>query len=865
MLLAEHKSAGQPLDKAHTQAMDYIQSLTRAGKHKEVPRYVAVSDFRRIALFDLEDETESDEPSLEIETNGSIEFALEDFHKYVDYFAFIPGYKIHKLAEQNPIDVEAVELLGKLHDMLEAGGYTGHELERLLVRVLFCLFAEDTGLFERDSFRLYIENHTAEDGSDLGMHLARIFKILNQNTSARQKHLLEELNELPYVNGDLFADTLDFADTNRAMRDALLTCCGFDWSQISPAVFGSLFQSVMEPVERRAKGAHYTSERDILKLVNSLFMDDLRAELQAIRDDRSTRRAARLEEFHTKLGTLRFLDPACGCGNFLVITYRELRRLEMGVLKEKGIRQGLLSVEGLSRLGVDFFYGIELEEFSAQIAQVAMWLVNHQMNLELAKEFGIAAISLPLIKKATIRHANALRIDWNDVLPAKDCSYVLGNPPFVGHQWRNEDQMADMELIWGTDGRYGRLDYVTAWYRKAADYMAILPIRAAFVSTNSISQGEQVGTLWGNMLRAGIKIHFAHRTFSWHSEARGKAHVHVVIIGFGYGNVPAKYIHEYDSGTPTSTKVANINPYLVEGSDMVLPSRTEAPAGLPQMKKGSQPTDGGHLIVSDKEKAELIAAEPVAAKWIRRYMGGEDFINGLVRWCLWLKDANPSELRQCPKVIERVEKVREARLLSPTKSVREYADKPTLFTQDRQPTLPFLALSEVSSERRRYIPFGYLLPDVVPANTVQIIVGASIFHFGVLSSQFHMAWMRVVCGRLESRYRYTPSVYANFPWPTEATDSQKASVEKKAQAVLDARALFPNASLADLYDPNTMPAALTKAHAELDRAVERCYRKEPFTSDRERVEFLFALYEKLANPLAAEGKPKRGRKPKNED
>jgi type I restriction-modification system DNA methylase subunit len=852
--LAEHKSAGQSLDKAHSQAMDYIQALTDEGRHKEVPRYVAVCDYRRMALYDLE--ADAAEPGLfDFDSGAAVEFDLADFHKYVDYFRFIPGYKIHKLAEQNPVDLEAADLLGRFRDLLEAGGYSGHNLERLLVRVLFCLFAEDTGLFDRDAFKLYIEDHTQEDGSDLGMHLAKIFDVLKKE--ARPAHLIEELAELPYVNGDLFAETLDFADTNREMRNALLTCCGFDWSKISPAVFGSLFQSVLEKPERRKAGAHYTSERDILKLINSLFLDDLRAELAAILGS-STRRVFRLAEFHDKLGRLKFFDPACGCGNFLVVAYRELRRLEIELLKATGIKQGVIAVESLSKLSVAAFYGIEINEFPAQIAQVAMWLVNHQMNLELALAFGIPAISLPLKQSATIRKANALRVDWNDVLPAKDCSYVLGNPPFIGHQWRSEDQQVDMATIWGTDGRYGRLDYVTAWYRKAADYMDGLTLRAAFVSTNSICQGEQVGTMWGYLLRRGLKIQFAHRTFVWHSEARGKAHVHVVIIGFGYSDVPEKHLYDYDAGTVAMTVCKNINPYLVSGSDMVLPSRTDTPLNMPQMIKGSQPTDGGYLILSDEERMQLVGGEPLAEKWIRRYMGGDDFIGGSLRWCLWLKVANPSELRKCPKVMARVERVRQARLQSPTKSVRDFADKPTIFTQDRQPESDYLAVPEVSSIRRRYIPIGFLQPSVIASNKIQMIVGCNQYHFGVLCSTMHMAWVRSVAGRLKSDYSYAPSVYNNFPWP-DASEKQQANIIAKAQGVLDARAQFPQSSLADLYDPTAMPPVLTEAHAELDRAVEKCYRKEPFATDRERVEFLFALYEKLANPLTTPAKAKRRR------
>ncbi len=436
-LIVEHKSTGKDLGKAYSQAMDYIQALVSAGRQADVPRYVVVSDFANFKLYDLEEGTE----------HG---FKLAEFHKNVDRFAFIPGYKQHKLTAEDPINIRAVELLGDLHDALEEGGYAGHDLERFLVRILFCLFAEDTGLFPRNTFTLFVENHTREDGSDLGPQLARLFHVLNQPEDRRQTNLLEELAGLPYVNGDLFAEALGFADFNRAMRDRLLVCCRFDWSRISPAVFGSLFQSVMEPRERRQIGAHYTSERDILKLVRSLFLDDLRAEFDRIKAARDTNRNNRLREFHRKLSRLTFLDPACGCGNFLVVTYRELRLLEIGVLKAlHGDQRVMIEIQGLSLIDVDAMYGIEINEFPCRIAEVALWLVDHQMNQRLSEEFGQYFARLPLRKRATIPHANALRIDWKDVLPPEKCSYVLGNPPFVGGKYQTDEQRADMAVIGG--------------------------------------------------------------------------------------------------------------------------------------------------------------------------------------------------------------------------------------------------------------------------------------------------------------------------------------------------------------------------------------------------------------------------------
>ncbi len=528
-LLVEHKSRGKSLAKAESEAMEYIQSLKNEGRDDEVPRYVILSDFARIALHDLDEDV-------------TVQFPLDEFHRNVDKFAFIPGYKQHKLDEEDPVNIIAVELLGELHDALKAGGYGGHDLERFLVRVLFCLFAEDTGLFDRNAFTHFVENHTSPDGSNLGAQLAKLFLVLNTPEDRRQKNLLEELAELAFVNGDLFAETLGFADFNRDMRNRLLACCRFDWSRISPAVFGSLFQSVMDSVERRQAGAHYTSERDILKVVKSQFLDDLQMEFQAVKGNKR-----RLEEFHRNLGQLTFLDPACGCGNFLVVTYRELRLLEIEVLRILHGAQQVLDIHGLSLVDVDAMYGIEIKEFPVRIAEVALWLMDHQMNQRLSEAFGQYFVRLPLKKSATFRNANAHQIDWRDVLPPRRCAFVLGNPPFVGKQFMNSEQAEDMAVVCGNIKGAGLLDYVAAWYIKAADYLQNTKITVAFVSTNSITQGEQAGILWGELFRKyGTKIRFAHRTFSWESEARGKAHVHVVIIGFGVGDAAGKRIYDYE-------------------------------------------------------------------------------------------------------------------------------------------------------------------------------------------------------------------------------------------------------------------------------------------------------------------------------
>jgi hypothetical protein len=879
-LIVEHKTAGKDLSQAESQALRYIQDLARdPERQKDVPRYIIVSDFNRIALHDLEPEERRDLPRFDKRRIATVEFTLADFHRHIQSFAFIPGYKQHTFTEQDPINLAAVELLGELHDALEAGGYAGPDLERFLVRILFCLFAEDTGLFERESFKLYIENRTASDGSDLGRALAELFQVLNTPPEKRQQHLDDDLKRFPYVNGELFVDQLAFAAFNKDMRDALLACTRFRWAEISPAIFGSLFQSVMEPRERRQIGAHYTSERDILKLIRSLFLDDLRAEFQNRKNDRSTGRRSRLEEFHKKLCSLRFFDPACGCGNFLVIAYRELRQLELETLElihtvehkgEKRLQRELTldEINRLSQVDVDQFYGIEIGEWPARIAEVALWLMDHQMNIKVSEAFGQLYQRLPLKKSPHIHSANALRVDWKVVLPPEKCSYVLGNPPFVGKHLMSQAQEEDMAAVWGELNGAGFLDYVTAWYKKAANYISGTKVVVGFVSTNSITQGEQVGIMWNELFQKyGIKIHFAHRTFAWESEARGKAHVHVVIIGFAAFDVPSKKLYEYseDKGRPIVSAATNISPYLIDGSDTPLPIRRNPIATIPPIVNGNKPADGGHLIIEDSERLSFIAENPGAEPYVRKFIGSEEFINGIERWVLWLVDAPPKVILENPGIRSRVHAVREFRLKSRKESTRRRADRPSLFDQIRQPTGPYVLIPAVSSERRRYVPIGFLSNETVPSNLVNVILDATLYHFGVLTSAMHMAWMRQVRGRLKSDYRYSNKlVYNNYPWPTP-TPEQKARVEEKAKAVLAAREphLPPNgtATLADLYDPLSMPPALMKAHTELDRAVEKCYRPEPFHSDRERVEYLFALYEKLTAPLVATP-AKKPRKPR---
>ncbi len=851
-LLIEQKSAGRSLADARVQATDYFLNI----KEQEKPRYILLSDFQTFEIIDLE-------------TRDEHHFRLSELPEKARLFDFVAGYHQQQYKDQDPANIEAASLMSNLHLRLEESGYTGADLERLLVRVMFCLFADDTGIFEPDSFLRYVEDKTSEDGTDLGSRLIHLFQILDTPVEKRQKTLDEDLARFPYVNGQLFADRIDLPSFDAPMRVALLQCCYFNWSKVSPALFGSLFQTVMLPEEQRKGGAHYTSERNILKTIHPLFLDDLREEFEKIRDSKSTQRRAQLEKFHTKLGTLTFFDPACGCGNFLILAYRELRLLEIEVLEALHPRRQLeLDVKTLSKIDVDQFYGIEIEEFPVRIAEAAMWLVDHQMNMRLSEAFGQSFVRLPLKKSAHITHGNALTLDWKTVIAPEKLSYMLGNPPFIGHQYRSDAQMEDMRRVWGNKGKVNRLDYVTAWYWKAAEYIQSTRIKVAFVSTNSITQGEQMEILWQPMLsHFGIRIHFAHRTFKWtidEKKAKGMriAAVHAVIVGFAAYDTDTKYLFDYETpiADPHRLVAKNINGYLADAPDVFLPSRTKSRPELPKITKGSQATDGGHLLLSDQEKKELLSTEPEASKWIRRFIGADELIYDVNRWCLWLKEIPPEELRRLPLVCDRVKKVREERLKSPTKSVKDYANYPSLFTQDRQPSVDYLAIPRHSSENRVYVPMRFFSKDVIAGDAALIIPGAQLLHFAILTSAMHMVWMKETCGRLESRYRYSSAVYDNFPWPPNPTPAQVKAIEEKAQAVLDARAQFPSNTLADLYDPLTMPPPLLKAHQALDKAVDAAYRKQPFASERERIEYLFDLYQKLTAPLIAAPVKKRAKK-----
>lgn len=735
-------------------------------------------------------------------------------------------------------------MMGKLHDKLKSIGYEGHVLELYLVRLLFCLFADDTTIFEKEVFLDFIRERTSEDGSDLASRMSELFYILNTPPEKRLKNLDEQLKAFPYINGKLFEETLPPASFDSEMRHCLLDCCALDWGKISPAIFGSMFQSVMNPKERRNLGAHYTSEKNILKLIKPLFLDTLHEEFEKVKTSRN-----KLLDFHRKLASIKFLDPACGCGNFLVITYRELRLLELDILRTLHNQgEAFLSIDDIVWLNVDMMYGIELEEFPARISEVAMWLIDHQMNMAVSNEFGQYFVRLPLKKAANITVGNSLQIDWaTDIVSPDKLSFILGNPPFLGTTYQGNAQKEDMKQIFTGVKSAGVLDYVTAWYIKAAQYIQNTKIKVAFVSTNSISQGEQVGILWSELFKKyNIKIHFAHRTFKWGNEARGNAAVHVVIIGFANFDTDVKRIFEYEDikGEPHEVKAKNINPYLVEGKDFALIPRETNICNVLKIVWGNKPVDGGNLILSDTEKIELVSKEPLAEKYIKPLISAKEYLNGEKRWCLWLVDVNPSELKDMPLVLERVRKVKEMRESSIDEGARKLASRPTQFRDTKNPD-SYILIPSTTSENRKYIPFAFFGKDNISHNSCHILPNATLYHFGILTSMMHMAWVKYVCGRLKSDFRYSKDiVYNNYPWPENLTDKQKETIEKAAQKVLDARKEFPESSLADLYDPLTMPPVLVKAHNELDKAVDLAYRPQIFPTEASRIEYLFDLYEK---------------------
>ena len=811
--------------------------------YSQRPRWIVVCNFRSWYVYDMEQP--NGEPQV---------ILLENFHKEYHRLTFLVQTGNTHLNRELEVSKEAGEIIGVIYDRLLAqyldptSPETLHSLNMLCVRLVFCLYAEDAGIFGRkQQFGDYIKDTPAPQ---LRRALLNLFEVLDTPLNERDPYLEPELAAFPYVNGGLFTlQDKSIPQFTDELRDLLLGKASddFDWSEISPTIFGAIFESTLNPETRRSGGMHYTSIENIHKVIDPLFLNDLRAELDTILAiNQEKRRNQALRDYQQRLASLRFLDPACGSGNFLTETFLSLRRLENECLKALLNDQSALDFfDDRIFVNIHQFYGIEINDFAATVAKTALWIAESQMVNETAKILAREIDFLPLKSYSNIIEGNALTLDWNEVCPAAELNYIIGNPPFVGANMMNNDQRVDLRLVFGEKWKnIGEMDYVTGWYKKAADLIVNTSIRVALVSTNSIAQGEQVANIWKPLFEQNnIHIDFAYRTFRWDSEASIKAHVHCVIIGFSCAMVSKPKLLFNNEVT---IQAENINAYLMDAPDTFIVSRSKPLCNVPAIRKGNQPTDGGNLIVEPSDLENLIKREPKVEKYIKKLIGAREYINNTSRYCLWLKDISPNELRQMPAVLERIQAVREMRSNSTDAATRRLADTPHLFRETNNPNT-YIVVPSVSSENRRYVPMGFLDKDTIPTNLVLIIPNATLYHFGILTSNVHMAWMRVVCGRLEMRYRYSKDiVYNNFPWPA-ITPEQEAEISRTAQTILDARNLYPDCSLADLYDEVTMPVELRRAHQANDKAVMKAYGLPVTTSESDTVAHLFKLYEQLTN------------------
>jgi hypothetical protein len=835
-----HQSDGSQLT-PFQQAKRYAAELP----YSDRPRWIVTCNFGEFLVYDME------RPNSEPES-----ILLKDLEKEYYRLQFLVDTGDVTIQKEMEVSLKAGELVGRLYDALlrqydnPDSEETLKNLNALCVRLVFCLYAEDAGIFGRhDAFYLYIKKFNVQN---VRTGLIELFRMLDTKPGDRDKYANQDLLAFPYVNGGLFADeNIEIPRFTPGIISLLLEDCslGFNWSGISPTIFGAVFESTLNPETRRNGGMHYTSIENIHKVIDPLFLDDLKAELETIRAVAVEKaRRKRLADFQDKLAKLSFLDPACGSGNFLTETYLSLRRLENEVIKEMRSDAQLTLGGEFSPIKVSIyqFYGIEINDFAATVAKTALWIAESQMMKETEDILGRSIDFLPLKTYNNIHEGNALTLDWESVVPKERLTYIMGNPPFVGARLMSSGQKAELLSIFGNDWKNaGNLDYVSCWYKKATDMIDGTPIRVALVSTNSVAQGEAVANLWKPLFDRGVHIDYAYRTFRWDSEAKAKAHVHCVIIGFS--TAPSdrqKIIYEGD----TLKKVSHINAYLIEADDIFVESRSKPICAVPEIGIGNKPIDGGNYLFKEDEKEEFIKKEPAAAKYFKLWYGSDEFINRRPRYCLWLGDCTPNEIRQMPECRKRVEAVREFRLASKSEGTRKIADKPTRFHVENMPKSSYIIIPRVSSEKRRYIPMGFLASDMLTSDSAHIIPDATLYHFGILTSNVHNSWMRAVCGRLEMRYRYSKDVvYNNFPWPTP-TDDQKTAIEQSAQAILDARALYPDSSLADLYDEVTMPVELRRAHQQNDKAVMAAYGfpVRNFT-ESDCVAALMKMYEKIVS------------------
>lgn len=838
LLKPAKQSDGQELT-PFRQAKRYADEL----EYSRRPRWIVVCNFQEFHVHDME------RPHIDPEI-----IRLADLPKEYHRLSFLTQETNAHLKREMELSIQAGEIVGQLYDEIlkhyndPAAESSLKSLNKLCVRLVFCLYAEDAGIFaRRNQFHDYLAQF---EPRFLRRALIDLFQVLDTEPGERDPYLEDELAAFPYVNGGLFADeAIEIPQLDETVKNLLLMKASddFDWSDISPTIFGALFESTLNPATRRSGGMHYTSIENIHKVIDPLFLNDLKNEFAEIRSLKVLgTRNRRLLAFQEKLSSLTFLDPACGSGNFLTETYLSLRQLENEVLE-------LLNKDGHAwltvnpiRVSIQQFFGIEINDFAVSVAKTALWIAESQM-MKATEEIVHSELDfLPLKSYANIVEGNALQMEWESVVPQNRLNYIMGNPPFVGARIMSAEQKADLQQIFADTPSAGNLDYVCCWYRKAVEMMRENAIRAALVSTNSITQGEQVALLWKPLFEHfHVHIDFAHRTFRWDSEASIKAHVHCVIVGFSVAENPApKRIFDSAIG-PEGMRCSSINAYLVDAPDVFIPSRSIPLCDVPEIGIGNKPIDGGNYLFTEAEKEAFVKKEPAAAKFFRPWFGSEEFINRRSRYCLWLGECSPRELHEMPECLARVEAVRLFRLASKSPGTRKLADRPTRFHVENMPDGNYILIPEVSSERRYYVPMGFMSPDTLCSNLVKLVPDATRYHFGILTSLVHMAWMRAVCGRLETRYRYSKDiVYNNFPWP-EASDGDKEKIGVLAQAILDARALFPDCTLADLYDQTTMPPELRKAHQENDKAVMRLYGFPPNATEPEIVAELMRRYQEL--------------------
>lgn len=801
-------------------------------------RFVIVTDFKSLAAFDLKAEER-------------LETTINELDKQYAFFLPLAGYEKAVMYSEHPADVKASEKMGRLFDLIRERNDLSkpediHALNVFLTRLLFCFYAEDTGIFAQGQMTSAIQSTTQEDGSDVDQFFTDLFTVLNlEDKAPERKSMAAHFQDFPYVNGGLFEADEPIPEFGRKARRLLIDCGNMDWSEINPDIFGSMFQAVIDEEQRGSLGQHYTSVSNIMKVIQPLFLDKLYEDLGKAKNSQK-----KLKELLLRLQNIRIFDPACGSGNFLIIAYKELRRLEMKAIDALNTVSDQTEMY-YSGIKLSQFYGVEIDDFAHEVAILSLWLAEHQMNIEFKEKFGYADAALPLRDAGHIICGNSLRIDWNDICPLTDTDgnlheiYICGNPPFLGYKYRAESQNEDMDFVFKGFKKHRFLDYVSCWFWKASNYMGNGFIESAFVTTTSISQGEQVGMLWPSIIDMGVRIKFAYETFPWKNSAKGNAGVHVTVIGLTRNQGSAKLFH-CDKDVIRVSEHLNINPYLVGASNIIISSIKKPIAGQLPMSSGSYLRDGGALVLSTSEKESLISVCPEAQKWVRLLVGAEELLNGKQRWCLWLEGENLQDLYDIPAIAKRLERVKESRAASSKSATQVQADTPHLFSEVRQPKLgSYLLIPTVSSERRRYIPIGFFdAKDVVVAPNF-IVPNATPFEFGILTSEMHNDWMRTVAGRLKSDYRYSATlVYNTFPWP-EINDQQRKKIEELAEEVLLVREDYPDKSLSKLYDPKEMPEPLREAHKALDRAVEKLYRDKPFRDATERLEHLFARYEKL--------------------